>query len=60
LPTWVIENFQSPDQVTKKLQSLTMVIESWQTNFSLFEMVLELTIFFGATTIFLLILDQWP
>jgi hypothetical protein len=49
VPTWVIENFQSLDWVTKKLQSPTMVIESWQTKFSLFKMVLTLTNFFGAT-----------
>jgi hypothetical protein len=35
-----------------------MVIESWQTNFSLFEMVLALTMLFGATTIFLLIIGS--
>jgi len=43
LPTWVTKNFQSLDWVIKKLWSPTMVIESWQTNFSLLEMFLALT-----------------
>jgi hypothetical protein len=58
LPTWVTENFQSLDWVIKKLWSPTMVIESWQTNFSLLEMFLALTKIFGAMTNFLLIVQS--